>query len=311
MTLRHHTTKADHLATGRAALRSMIRDGVVSVGEVDSTGLSPGILRETDMSGLCYQELVGFDLGRREAHAMVQQRGLPGTRRCRAGLSPHAPYSVSLNLLKACQTRGRPMAIHVAETPEEVQFLRDGRGPFRELLEQLEKIPDGFRPPGVSPVQWLERAGVLGPGTSLIHAQHVTRDDVERIARSGSPIVVCPGTIRYFRRRPPPVPEWLDLGIPVALGTDSLASNTGLSIREEMAEARRMWPQLSPETILEMATGNGHRALSLTATPGLRRGGPASFLVLRCDDDGRDCLEALTSNEDAPAQVWLRGRSIS
>ena len=85
MTLRHHTTEADHIATGRAALQSMIRDGVVSVGEVDSTGLSPGILRETDMSGLCYQELVGFDLGRREAHAMVQQRGLPGTRRCRAG----------------------------------------------------------------------------------------------------------------------------------------------------------------------------------------------------------------------------------
>lgn len=311
MALGHDTSEADHLATGRSALRGMMRDGIVSIGEIDSTGLSPGILRETGISGLCYQELVGFDLGRREAIAAVARRALPGTPRCRAGLSPHAPYSVSPNLLKACQARGRPLAIHVAETPEEVRFLLDGRGPFRDLLERLEKIPAGFRAPGISPVQWLERARVLGPRTSLIHAQHVARDDAERIARSGSPIVVCPGTIRYFRRRPPPVPEWLDLGIPVALGTDSLASNAGLSMREEMALARQMWPQLSPEIILEMATCNGHRALSSAVTSGLRRGGPASFLVVPCDDDGRDCLEALTSNERAPSQVWLRGRPIS
>lgn len=311
MKSRADAAEMDHLATGRAALSTMIRDGIVSVGEIDSTGLSPVVLRETPMAGLCYQEIVGFDLGRRDAAALVQQRSTPGSTWCRAGLSPHAPYSVSSELLRACKAHGRPLAVHVAETPEEVQFLQDGRGPFRELLEQLGKLPHRFRAPGISPLEYLDRARVLGPRTSLIHAQYLGPGDAELIARRGSPIVVCPGTIRYFRRRPPPVPKWLDLGITVALGTDSLGSNTVLSIRAEMAHARQMWPQLSPETILEMATHSGHRALSRPARSGLRRGGPASFLVLPWEGGLQDCLDALTSNELAPTEVWLRGRSIT
>ena len=310
MAARRDATPAGYLAAGRSALRMMMRDGVVSVGEIDSTGLSPGILGETQIRGVCYQELVGFDLGQQQAAAAVRQRGLRGTRFCQAGLSPHAPYSVSPALMRACRDLGRPLAIHVAETLEEVSFLRSGKGPFRDLLEQLGKLPAGFRAPGLSPVQWLGRLGVLGPRTSLSHAQHLGRGDAERIARSGSPVVVCPGTIRYFRRRPPPVAEWLKLGIPVALGTDSLGSNTGLSMRAEIAEARRMWPQLSPEDVMEMAISNGHRALSRSRSCGLQRGGPASFVVVPCEDDGPECLEAFTSNSRAPLQVWLRGRPV-
>ena len=311
MAARRDSTPAGLISAGRAALRRMMRDGVVSVGEIDSSGLSPGILGETEVSGLCYQELVGFDLGRKDASAAVRRRALPGTRFCRAGLSPHAPYSVSPALMKACRDHGRPLAIHVAETPEEVSFLRGGTGPFRDLLEELGKIPGGFRAPGLSPVAWLEQLGMLGPRTSLIHAQHLEPGDAERIASSGSPVVVCPGTIRYFRRCPPPVPEWLELGIPVALGTDSLGSNAGLSMRAEMQEARQMWPTLSPQVILEMATAHGHRALARPGAGGLRRGGAASFVVLPCEGDGPECLEALTSNARAPSQVWLRGRLIS
>lgn len=310
MALRGATTDTDRTATARAALKSLILDGVTSVGEIDSTGLSPQVLRETSMAGLCYQELVGFDLKGRAATAAVAQGLVAGSARCRSGLSPHAPYSVSRSLLKASHATGRPLSVHVAETPEEVRFLRDGKGPFRELLEGLGKIPAGFRAPGLSPVQWLDRAKVLGPRTSLIHAQHIEKEDVATIARRGSPIVVCPGTIRYFRRRPPPVPTWLDLGIPVALGTDSLSSNTELSMRAEMAQARSMWPELSPAVVLAMATLHGQRALCGQGSPGLRRGGAASFVAVPCEGDTHECMEAFTANERQPAQIWFQGQRI-
>ena len=310
MRIRSESAVADHARLAVAAIRSLLADGVTAVGEVDSTGLSPQVLREFPVGGVCYQELTGFHLGGAASSDLVRRRETPGSRHCRSGLSPHAPYSVSRALFRAARARRVPLAVHVAETLEEVQFLRRGSGPFRELLERLGRLPDGYRPPGIGPVALLDRFGLLSESTALIHCQHMTREEASLVSRRRAPVVVCPGTIDYFRRTPPPVPAWLKAGIRVGLGTDSLASNTRMSLRHEMTLARRMWPSLSPETLLSMATVHGGAALRSRGLGTLRRGAPASFVTLPFDRDVQTCIEAFTTGELAPDGVFLRGTRI-
>jgi aminodeoxyfutalosine deaminase len=311
MAQRGKRVDTEDLRRAAATIRELLRDGVTALGEVDSTGLSPRVLREVPVGGVCYQELTGFDLGPTASRGLVRRRETPGSRHCRGGLSPHAPYSVSRALFRAARARRVPLAVHAAETPEEIQFLHDGRGPFADLLERLGRLPEGYRPPGVGAVALLHRLGILDDRTTLIHCQHLTADEVDLVRARRTPIVVCPGTIDYFRRQPPPVPDWLDAGVTVALGTDSIASNTHMSIRHEMALARRMWPSLAPETVLAMATAHGGEALDSASLGTLRRGAPASFLTVPIERDASACLESFTHGALGPREVFLRGERVA
>ena len=308
MAARRTCTPEDHQTIAQSNLDQLLDDGVGACGEVDSTGFSRSVLAQRSVGGVCYQELTGFDLFGGAAAARVRERRVPGTRSCRSGLSPHASYSVSPDLFRAAADTGLPLAVHVAETEEEERFVRTGEGPFRDLLQELGRLPTAYRHPGMSSVAWLDSLGLLNPRTTLIHAQHMSVADAELVAASKAAVVVCPGTIEYFGRPPPPVPQWLAMGIPVALGTDSLASNIApLSLRRELAVARSLWPELAPESVLAMATSYGGNALGRPGLGRLRRGGRASFFSVPLDDGSSDCLEAMTRGELAPDRVWLRG----
>lgn len=291
-------------ASSLAALRA---EGVVAVGEIDSTGLSKSPLRTSGMAGVCYREITGFHLGRAAAHQLLDGLPPPGTRRCRSGWSPHAPYSVSPALLRAVVDRAAPRAIHVAETQEELEFLQRGTGPFRDLLAELGRLPARFRAPALAPIAYLDRFGLIGPRTTLIHCQHMDAEGAALVARTGAPVVVCPGTIRYFRRSPPPVPQWLQQGIRVALGTDSRASNTRLSLWHEMALARRMWPELTPAQVWTMATRHGGAALQHQGLGTLRVGAPAHFLSFDGALDLDAALDEITRGGRPVDQVFVGG----
>lgn len=263
------------------ALAELVADGVAAIGEIDSSGASWRELGRHRMAGRCYRELTGFHLDRLAARDLIRERWpQPQAGPCGAGLSPHAPYSVSPALFTAAAARTRHLAIHCAEVAEEQQLLHSGTGPFADLLKELGRLPAGFQPPRLGAVRWLQQLGVLRPTTQLVHCQELERGDLARIASSGASIVVCPGTIDYFGRQPPPVPRWLRAGIPVALGTDSRASNSGLSMRAELQLAARMWPELAPHELFCMATRWGARSLGRPRLARLQRGDRADVLLL-------------------------------
>lgn len=292
-----------------AALVELLQDGVTAVGEVDGTGASPAVLRGVPVAGRCYRELTGFHLDARGAARLLQQRPARGSRACPGGWSPHAPYSVSPALFRAAARTGRPLMVHVAETVEEQEFLHAGRGPFRALLEELGRLPAGFRPPGAGAVEVLRRCGLLRPDVALVHCQHLEPDDAGRIAAGGNTVVVCPGTVEFFGRPAPPVPAWLAGGIPVALGTDSRASNTALSMRCELARAARAWPALPPAQLLAMATVHGARALARAGLGRIRVGGRADLLLVDATAaDPAALLTAFVHGDLAVRQRWLQGR---
>jgi cytosine/adenosine deaminase-related metal-dependent hydrolase len=310
MQARKDASAHDDVAAAKRSLRELLAAGTTAVGEVDSTGHSPAALRAVPLAGRCYRELIGFDLDQRAARKLITGHPARGTPACARGLSPHAPYSVSASLFRAAAATGMPLMIHAAETAAEQQFLRTGRGPFRELLQRLGRLPPRFRPPGCGAVEYLGRLGVLGHGTALVHCQHLQRGDADRIAAAGATVVVCPGTIRFFHRGAPPVPTWLARGIAVALGTDSRASNTQLSLVGELRQAARLWPSLPPAELLGMATVHGARALGRPRLGRLAAGGRADVLAVRAGAvQAGQVLAAFVHGRRPVQAVWLCGHS--
>ncbi len=291
----------------RRALALLVAGGATAVGDIDATGRAAGALASARVRSRCYRELTGFHLDAAPARALVRERTLSPRAAMAVGLSPHAPYSVSPALFRAAAARTRQLAIHCAELPEEQQFLRHGSGPFRELLERLGRLPADFRAPGVGAVRHLQQLGVLRKGTQLVHCQELEHGDIARIAASGATIAVCPGTIAHFRRTAPDVPAWLARGIAVALGTDSRASNDGLSMRAELARAAALWPALPPRELLAMATTHGAASLGLRGAGRLRVGGRADFVVVDAANDAATTLAGLVHGELPTRSVVCAG----
>jgi len=303
---RQGQTNASMTAQARRHLEELLASGVTAVGEIDSTGRTPAALRGLPMAGRCYRELTGYHLAGARARAHAQASWPREPRSMLPGLSPHAPYSVSADLFRAAAARARFLAVHCAELPEEQQFLRTGGGPFAALLASLGRLPAGHRPPGVGAVRHLERLGLLRPTTQLVHCQELERGDPARIARSGATVVVCPGTIRYFRRTPPDVPALLRRGIAVGLGTDSRASNEAMSIRRELRLAAELWPALAPAALLRMVTTHGGRALG-GPFGALRRGRRADLVTVSASSSWDATLAAFVRGEAAVLGVVLGG----
>ena len=164
--------------------------------------------------------------------------------------------------------------------------MQSGTGDLKDLLERLGALPPGWPAPQAAPVPWLDSLGVLKPSPVLIHCNYVDEESMSRILQTRSSVVYCPRSHAYFGHPPHPVRRMLDLGINVALGTDSLASNASLSMLDEVRYLFGMRKDLKSEEILRMATLNGASALGFGGVLGrLRRGYWADLTILRLPGD--------------------------
>jgi cytosine/adenosine deaminase-related metal-dependent hydrolase len=308
------TAATDAVAHTVRALRQLLDSGCTAVGEIDSLGTSPAILRQFGVAGRCYQELLGFDVDAGQARAQLQRRRVRGDRDCPRGWSPHAPYSCSPALLRAASRTGAHLAMHVGESEPELELLQSGAGPFRDLLRDLGRWRDPYRAPGLTPVAWLAAQGALHARMLIVHAQHTSPADLARIAAARASVVVCPPTLRYFDRPAPPVDRWLAAGVNVALGTDSAASADGpLSMLATLASARRLWPGIAPEQILTMATHAAARAIGRPALGRIASGGRADLCCFRvpAGTSATAAIDLATRGELRLDTVWLAGRSFA
>ncbi len=141
-----------------------------------------------------------------------------------AGLSPHAPYSTSPELLSAAATAAREhgwlLTTHVAESADEFDMYLHSCGAMFDWLKSQRDMSDC----GISPVAHLARHGVLSPNFLAVHVNYLAQGDVELLARSGASVVHCPGSHAYFHHRAFPFEELDRGGINICLGTDSLAT---------------------------------------------------------------------------------------
>ncbi|MFQ5988978.1 MAG: amidohydrolase family protein [Candidatus Methylomirabilales bacterium] len=256
-------------------ITELVQSGTTCVGEVSSVGASFIWLKRRGLRGVVYREIIGLDDARAEAisempfahiEAMREEaRGSP----LDVGIAPHAVYSVSSRLFRLCrelqQRRGLKAAIHAAESPAEIEYLLSGTGEVRTRL--LPATGWGDIPPptlGTTPVAYLDGLGMLDPACLLIHTVHITEQDLDILAKSGVKVAHCPRSNAYLDVGQAPLKALLDRGIPMGLGTDSLASNQSLSLWDEIRFAHRTQSSLlSPQEWITMATAGGAQALGL------------------------------------------------
>lgn len=216
-----------------------------------------------------------------------------------AGLSPHAPYSVGRDLLQStidlAVKAGCPVAMHVAETQEELLLLSERRGPLADLLKEFGVWRDDSFREGVRILDVL-KALSQAPRALVIHGNYLTAEEIRFLG--GEPqmsVVYCPRTHLYFGHQDYPLTSLLEAGVNVALGTDSRASNPDLNLWREALTVRSRHPEVTPQQILAMATAGGAQALGASEFFGsLASGRPASLAVVALDaGDGAGPWERL------------------
>jgi len=287
-------------AAGEQA-RQLASRGVTAVGDIDASGgRALRARRDASLDGVTYFEIVG--VAREAARARLARalelvdRGGGGL-----GLSPHAPYSVHQDVLpeiaRAAAQRGVALAMHLGETPEEVRYLRYGDGPFAEFLETIDRGRPFDSPPGVGPVEYVERAGLLGAGCVIVHGNELENDDIARLARHACSVVYCHGTHRHFDRRPHPIADLLEQGVNVALGTDSEMSNEGVDLHAELCRLAADRPDIAPCALLRCATLGGRIALGLDRGAALFAPGSRADAVLLSGAPGD--VESMTAGDAA------------
>jgi 5-methylthioadenosine/S-adenosylhomocysteine deaminase len=242
------------------------------------------------LRGILYREVLGLAPGAASVRAEAVRDDLAHMGRAaggsllRIGLSPHSPYSLSEEQFAECHAlvhgAALPCCIHAAESPDEVVLVSGGDGPLPGLLYPAVAQAPPPRRRAATPVAYLGALGVLDGGLLLIHAVHVDGEDRRRMASHGVRVAHCPRSNAHLSGAVAPVPALLGEGIPVGLGTDSLASASTLDLWDEMRAALAVHDgRLTPAEVLEMGTLGGARALDLAGQVGSLEAGKRADLV--------------------------------
>ena len=255
--------------------------GVTCVAETGSTGAVMQALADLGGRGIVYQEVFGPDPAKLDAsmreldQAVVHLRNL-STSQLVLGVSPHAPYTVSASLYEAVAEFARqerlPLAVHVAESAEESQFVRDGAGPFADALERRGIAVTSHH---VSPVALLMQRGVVQRGALCIHCVHVDDADIKLLRNAGAAVAHCPRSNRAHGHGTAHLAAFRAAGIPVALGTDSVVSVGELDLWAEADAAG-----LDGDAALRALTLDGARALGWEREIGSLEIGKAADLAV-------------------------------
>ena len=301
----------------RAGLREARASGTALIGDISNTLVTVPLLDKAEMPAVVFYELLKFDerdpVGRVQ-RARQQLDALPAAAAVRTSIAPHAPYSVAPLLFRAIRADldRHPFArstVHLAESSEEVQFVKTGEGPWRALLEEIGVWTDEWKPPGGTPVEYLADAGFLDSRVLAVHCVQCTASDRARLAALKCTIVACPRSNRHVGAGSPPLDGFYRAGVDVAFGTDSLASVADLNVFSELAEARRIAPATSARRLLESATLIGARALGFDGELGsIAPGKRAALLSVSLPAYVGDVEEYLVSGIEPSAVRWLDAR---
>ena len=271
----------------RDSAREALESGTTFITDSSPFGECLPQLVGSGLAGIVFAEFFPFLFGSpEEAVDSIERKvfdlrgGLPP--RVAVEMSVHAPYTVDPESSRLAatrvRTRGERLSVHLSESPEEVEFVREGTG---RGLENIFGVPADWGGVGVSPVRYAEGVGLLWPGTIAAHlATGVSEVDIEILARTGVAAAHCPRSNEYLGCGVSPVPQMLGRGIRVGMGTDGLWSSPSMNLFEETLFATKLHG-FDGETGLRLATLEGARALGVEGETGSLEGGKyADFAVV-------------------------------
>ena len=285
----------------RDSSREAVEAGTTYMAESSPYGECLPQLAECGMAGTVFAEFFPHDIGTPEEAVefivgKVRELQKDLSDRVNASVSVHSPYTVDPESSRLAVRRTREMgwhlAIHLSESPEEVEFVKYGTGGLADIFGSNE-----WGGVGVSPVRYARDIGLLAPEAIAAHlATGVSEEDLEILAGTGVAAAHCPRSNDYLGCGVSPVPDMIERGIRVGMGTDGLWSSPSMNLFEETLFAVDLHG-IDGATGLSLATLGGARALGIEAETGTLEAGKWADLALvevspGGGDPGRDVLEA-------------------
>jgi 5-methylthioadenosine/S-adenosylhomocysteine deaminase len=293
--------------------RLCLRAGITCVGDISRRNVAWQALKSVPIRKVCFVELLSIadhpprDIAElRDAVQSVDEDEL-----LTAGVSPHAPYTVPLDQARAaidlaCRM-DRPWTLHLAETREEVAFLRGVEDAMPGLLGTLLR-ERGMHSPHMNTIEYLRAVAPDSPRGSLAHMNYASFDEFDDLVRLGHFTIYCPRAHTFFGHEPHPFPRLRSAGAAVAIGTDSAASNVGLSILGELRALRAVDPSLAALDALRIVTLKAARAIGMDRSIGsLEVGKHADLVIFDAPQACADPESWLVEQAGEPRAVWVGG----
>jgi cytosine/adenosine deaminase-related metal-dependent hydrolase len=269
------------LDSARFGIVEGLEAGITTYADTCSSGVVMRALREQSVRGIMYQETFGPDPSHaatavRELEERIDKLQPEQSDLVTLGVSPHAPYTVSDRLYEAAarfaDSRGLPMAMHIAESAAEYEIVAGGTG---EFAERWRRRGIAVSKRARSPIELLDRLGALERGPLLIHCVRIDAADIKIMARHRCSVAHCPASNAKFGHGIAPLLPIVDAGIRVGIGSDSVASNNRMDILDEARlavlihrAATERHDAFGAHQALELATIGGARALNLDSRIG-------------------------------------------
>jgi aminodeoxyfutalosine deaminase len=312
------------LAAVDAAIDESIRCGTAVVGEItNGLFITYEKLAASPLAGVVFWELLGFNLKDPNTdgplldfdplveHAVADLGELPASEKVRPSLAAHAPYSVAPLFFRAIKKAVSkmpfvPCSVHLAEGAEEVELLKTGGGPWKTLMKDIGSWNLAWTEPGVGPVKYLDDMKFIDDRLLVVHGVQMSREDLALIRERGATLVTCPRSNAHTGAGLPPIVDFYESGVRVAVGTDSLASSPDLNVFAEVATLHALAPSVPAASLLESATIQGARALGFDADYGtIEPGKLARLLAIDVPPGTSDVEEYLVSGIH-PGQIrWI------
>ncbi len=273
----------DYESAARKNIEMLIQTGTTTVGEICTQRVSPRLLNQCGLRGIIFHEIISMkplSNPRRLKPATTpltlilsprgrgQGEGRPSSRLIQIGISPHAPHTVSesvlLRIKKTAQERDLRLCMHVAESKDEIRLLQRKKSGFDKLY-QAAGWDIVWAPSADSSFEYLQRLGLLASNFIAVHAVQATDRDINLMKKTRTPVAHCPRSNKETGVGKMPLKKFLDAGITVGLGTDSLASSQSLNMWDEMRYALQIHKNsgISARDIFEIATLGGAKALGM------------------------------------------------
>lgn len=305
----------------RRGIAESLKNGVTAVGEITTTEPVCADYIAECCRVVSFREVIGLqqeripELLRQAATHLSQYSGVGGDAIV-GGISPHAPYTVHpelfASLVELSVSRNAVVAMHLAETADELELLHEGAGRFVDFLMQLGLWNSATFPGGRSIRDFLEQLAQV-PRALAIHGNYFSHDDIQFVARHANVATVfCPRTHAVFGHPPHPIRQLLAAGARVVLGTDSRASNPDLSLWKELQFVATQFPDISIPRLLAMATTDAADSLGLPIERHqISAGAQLQCVMIKAEHDANDLRGLICHLTTQPAAVLIGGHVYS
>ena len=186
-------------------LQESLIAGTTSIGEIAVAGWSADPFDQSPLDAVVFRELICLSPDRIPAALATAREHLESrsSAKLKAGLSPHAPYTVHPELfaraIDLAIEHSAPVAFHLAESPDELELLRSGSGPFFDYLSSRGFWVPGAIPAGTRPMDYLRHLA-RGPRALIVHGNLLDDEEQAFVSqhRDRLSVIYCPRTHAFF-----------------------------------------------------------------------------------------------------------------